>query len=137
MLTNSPQTFTNIMIDGRNRFSHRKCLTIRLLKLSGMNFLMLPRGRIEDKRERKAKKEMRERGNGWEETTGKDNGVQCPYSIVECRGPQLLPVLGSQPAGDSLYTLEPSRGLPGPQREENGRELQPLPPHTLNPYALL
>ena len=36
----------------------------------------------------------------------------CPYMIVERRGPELIPVLGSQPAGDSMHSHEPGAGLP-------------------------
>jgi len=30
-------------------------------------------------------------------------GKGCPYSITECRVPQLIPVLGSQPGGDMSH----------------------------------
>jgi len=46
-----------------------------------------------------------------------EKGKDSPYSITEHRVPELIPVLGSQPAGDASH--KPSVGchyfLPGPQ----------------------
>jgi len=36
--------------------------------------------------------------------------IHCPYSITECRVPELIPVLGSQPAGDVSH--KPGGRLP-------------------------
>ena len=42
--------------------------------------------------------------------TGSKKAKGSPYSITECRVPELIPVLGSQPAGDASH--KPGGRLP-------------------------
>ena len=62
----------------------------------------------------KGREIRREREGGMESTKGKKGS---PYSITERRVPELIPVLGSQPAGDVSH--KPDDGChyfpPGPQ----------------------
>ena len=55
-----------------------------------------------------------------------------PYSIIECRVPELIPVLGSQPASDASH--KPGGRLPLPLP---GLQLPPQPSRGLLPVLLL
>jgi len=46
----------------------------------------------------------------WPKPEVKGKGKGSPYSITELRVPELIPVLGSQPAGDVCH--KPCGGLP-------------------------
>jgi len=64
--------------------------------------------------------------------TEKVKGKGSPYSITECRVPELIPVLGNQPAGDVSH--KPGNRLP---LLSPGLQLRPQPLSGLLPVLLL
>ena len=71
-------------------------------------------------------------GRGWSNTINK--GKSSLYSITERRVPELIPVLGSQPAGDASH--EPGGRMPlrfehGPSAPESSTLTTRLPSHPI------